>query len=478
MQSNRSKYSSSPTTGMKTKNMWKKIGLSSDQIDEVPDFASVPIDEPPPYVSGRPDFTYTPQSLQQVNSDYQQPVNQYVPYMQSSQQKQLPNQRYGNYNEGKHNEPHTFYDQTYVQRQVEQVKPAKPAPQSVVPNLPPYSYEPPRDGKMSTSQLLTLFFAVILPFVFAIAFFANSVFYAYIALAAVGAAIMWYREVYSPTLRCIISGALVLTCLFGVIKLVRMPSPSDVIIPNANPIVIQVQPTEDVSSFFSEPDLLLTTVPEATPFVAEKTEAEKRLASFMDLWMTNNKPAMVEYCQLSWVNKQSDPAASLFNMLANRSVEAYTIESISGSETDTSRSVSMTATINKNTGKKSSVYRFTVMMVKEGDQWYVNPNSLATNDEIKDATDEVVVNNSMASGAVTEAPRTTVTPVPPGNTPLYYNPDGGSYYHRDPSCPSVRSEFLPLKGSFPYNELDIYKDTYKLSPCMKCNAPINTIPPN
>jgi len=52
---------------------------------------------------------------------------------------------------------------------------------------------------------------------------------------------------------------------------------------------------------------------------------------------------------------------------------------------------------------------------------------------------------------------------------LYYNPKGGSMYHADPECSSVRKELRPLT-SFYFSQLD--EEPYKnLSRCTKCNAP-------
>jgi len=57
-------------------------------------------------------------------------------------------------------------------------------------------------------------------------------------------------------------------------------------------------------------------------------------------------------------------------------------------------------------------------------------------------------------------------PYPDDDTLLYYNPDGGQYYHSYANCASVRDKYLPLTA-FTYAELDtgIYKD---LEPCPNC----------
>ena len=49
---------------------------------------------------------------------------------------------------------------------------------------------------------------------------------------------------------------------------------------------------------------------------------------------------------------------------------------------------------------------------------------------------------------------------------LYYNPDGGKYYHENQYCPSVRDRFLPLTP-FTYGELDT-GDFASLKPCTRC----------
>ena len=70
----------------------------------------------------------------------------------------------------------------------------------------------------------------------------------------------------------------------------------------------------------------------------------------------------------------------------------------------------------------------------------------------------------------TPSPAPTPTPTINPKTVLYYNTDGGSYYHADKNCPRVSDKFLPLKGSFKYSELNDTKYK-KLEPCDRCGAP-------
>lgn len=57
-------------------------------------------------------------------------------------------------------------------------------------------------------------------------------------------------------------------------------------------------------------------------------------------------------------------------------------------------------------------------------------------------------------------------PYPDDSTLLYYNPDGGKYYHSTPECSAVKKKFYPLTA-FTYGELDtgIFA---ALEPCPSC----------
>ena len=56
------------------------------------------------------------------------------------------------------------------------------------------------------------------------------------------------------------------------------------------------------------------------------------------------------------------------------------------------------------------------------------------------------------------------------DTKLYYNPDGGMFYHLDPCCPSISSKFTPLNNWFLYAQVSSPK-YLTLIPCLKCRAP-------
>ncbi len=57
-------------------------------------------------------------------------------------------------------------------------------------------------------------------------------------------------------------------------------------------------------------------------------------------------------------------------------------------------------------------------------------------------------------------------PYPDDDRQLFYNPEGGSLYHADQRCSTVRDKYLPLKA-FTYAELDS-GDFLRLNACTKC----------
>ena len=169
---------------------------------------------------------------------------------------------------------------------------------------------------------------------------------------------------------------------------------------------------------------------------------------------------MVSLCSPSWQSSVSEPKKALYQILANRTPEDYTMEKISGTDNDTTRTVTVKATINKNNGKDAELYRLSVVMVKENETWYVDPKSLSTLEDISTATPAPT-----ATPAVQDSTNTSA------NTVLYYNSKGGTKYHAEEHCKSIHSSYYQYMKSFTYGEIndDAYKD---LTACNICNAPL------
>ena len=200
---------------------------------------------------------------------------------------------------------------------------------------------------------------------------------------------------------------------------------------------------------------IVTPTPDTTSATLEN------LSSFFYFWSVNNIENMLNYCAPSWVSKQTEPKVALFQVLSNRIAKSYTLGTPSGTDNDISRTVAVTATVDKRNGDSYSIYVFNVIMLKEEETWYVDPRSLQSHEEVEATT---------FSAVITQPP----TPQPAeASMILYYNPDGGSYYHADPNCEAVAEKYRPLSGTFMFGQINepAYAD---LKCCQRCAAPMRT----
>ena len=192
------------------------------------------------------------------------------------------------------------------------------------------------------------------------------------------------------------------------------------------------------------------------------SQAVEQLKSFFYFWSVNNQDNMLTLCAPSWQSSVSEPTKALFSILQNRIPLEYEVEKISGTDNDTARTVSVSAMIDKRNGRDAQKYRFQVIMKKEDGTWYVDPASLESN--VVETTPAVTIN-------ITPEPPPTAMEASP-DTVLYYNPDGGSFYHAVAECTkSTKPKYLPFKGTFTYRDINV-GDYAKLQPCPDCGAPL------
>lgn len=284
---------------------------------------------------------------------------------------------------------------------------------------------------------------------------------ALIVLALVSAGILWLRQLVADNKRLTYSVlALALCVLTAVSFIIKQPADT------TNKGTINAQSSVNNTGNSQEIPLgdsnaSQNTQPEITPAPETNTDTMKEnLVSFFTYWAKNKQDEMLQLCSPNWVNKQENPRTSLFILLGNRKPKNCTLESVTGTEADNSRKVTLTSLIDRNDGREPELYRMTVLMVKENNQWYIDPQSLKSYDT-----------------AVTTDPNITSTPAPTdtpaiySSTPLYYNPNGGEYYHYDPYCKNVGKKNTPLQGVFTYGEVN--DEPYsKLKPCNVCGAPL------
>lgn len=212
-----------------------------------------------------------------------------------------------------------------------------------------------------------------------------------------------------------------------------------------------------------------STQPEATDApVAAISAAQERLEQFLAYWAENNIPSMLEICTPSWVSQQDAPQEKLWQLILNRRPLQYQIESVAGSEADSSRTITLKVLIAREGFSEAEMNRMQVLMFRVNDVWYVDPQSLGGTvideeaEQIKQAEDDAYVGTTIS-------PTATPTPSDANATILYYNADGGKYYHAMANCPAVNEKYWPL-DEFYYTDLNTAKFKNLLQ-CERCGAP-------
>ena len=199
-----------------------------------------------------------------------------------------------------------------------------------------------------------------------------------------------------------------------------------------------------------------------------------RLVTFLSCWSENRQDDMLSLCSPAWKAETEVPRVELFTLMGNRTPLSATVSAAFGNPADTVRTVAVTVMMDRNNGKAPRQCRLWITMVRETDGlWYVDPASLQNYEYV----DEVPEAEPTPVPAEETSVPAEETPVPaektsgiPGDMVLYYQPDGGQYYHADQNCRRVHEQFLPLSGCFTYAQLD--DDPYKgLLPCDICGAP-------
>ncbi len=335
---------------------------------------------------------------------------------------------------------------------------------------------PVRKQPFRLNDVLLALFSVALLALFAAGMFVpglGMLKWAFLALAVLSIAFFWVKPVIAGNKRLcytIVFGALAAVVLFSMWNHGKTgttnPSGRDntstqqtTEAPQSQSIgssVVDGQSGERIDSVAASSSDVTT--PEADQ--VQSADVVDRLKIFFQYWRANQTDEMLTLCMPSWKNEQENPKAALFQLIGNRKVmDEITPENITGTVNDQSRTVTITVLMDRNNGKPSVKYRLNVRMVKESDEWYVDPQSIKSY-ESAETTDPA---------SVTATP--TVEPQYPASTVLYYNLDGGTKYHLDPNCKSLHKKYLPMKGTFTYGQIN--DPPYdKLKPCNVCGAPL------
>ena len=350
-------------------------------------------------------------------------------------------------------------------------------------NLKNKKNEPPKEPEagqeaapapMKRYGFLAFVMALVLPALFWTAllvpnFILRCVF---LGAAAVSVLIMWMLRAFVRSARntlTVIYAALALVIALALFINAQTPENRGVPASSNQPSPYTNPDTGSVNAMLNE--INAANAPEATATPVPEPAAYTRLKEFLAAWSENMIPTMKEYCYPGWVNEQLSAENTLFQML-NTSIPTEYVdpyESITGSEGDTSRIITIKVYFNES--GRQTLKRLNVIMKKVNDIWYVDPDSL----------EGVVVDEAAEAAAAANAdmPHTTVTPRPDPTDEtevliVYYNVNGGKYYHLDRTCPAVSSEYWPLTGKIPFDMINSAQYS-KLKPCEKCAAP--TRPP-
>lgn len=276
---------------------------------------------------------------------------------------------------------------------------------------------------------------------------------------------MWIRPIVTSDLKLTISFVLGAMMVVAVVSALS-GTPQDNSLPPTGGGNVQSAPSAEET-----PAPQLVDVPQTQPDIPAPTDppqvssglesdAARQLETFLYLWQNNDAEQMLSLCSPSWVNKQALPLNSIFSIMTNRTPVDWELTAITGTDSDSSRTISLTINIDRNNGRDPRKYLFKVIMLKENDNWYVDPDSLDSNEPEATATP--------ASAFITQPPQPSPATGP--NQVLYYNPKGGTKYHLDPDCTSVGKEFKPMTA---ITFADLFTDDYdELMACNRCGAPL------
>ena len=328
---------------------------------------------------------------------------------------------------------------------------------------------PKQEEPVRRSGVLSLVVTLVLPVLFVIALlWENTPFrLIFLAVTAIAVLAMWVMKIFARDARSTLSIAYVaLMVVIGVALGLQTAQLS----PPDNTTATQAAAVQDWTTPHYASSASATPVPGQyeigqTPV----SDAQKQLENFILGWRENSIEKMLPMCAPSWVAKQQSPDIELWNIMRNREPLEYKIESVQGSEADSSRVITVKITFeNQGTGAVSAE-RIQVLMFRINDTWYVDPQSLSGTAVNEAAEQQQAAQNSQWI-QTTKSP-VTPTPKPTGNDALqlYYNPDGGRYYHSKPNCPDVAESYWPL-SPFYYGDLNTQKFV-NLIQCSTCNAP-------
>lgn len=320
---------------------------------------------------------------------------------------------------------------------------------------------------------LQILLTIILPLIFIVSLLvrSSSIYILFAVISAACLLLMWLLNAFVPNARMTLSFihiAMILVALFAV--WMSPPSAPASTAPNTANNSSNVQEGDLASIFAKNSSASMVdmtqqqqqsdfTVVAATSNPGAASMAQQRLDQFMTAWISNDYKGMVNLSLPAWVSQQQNAEQAMFYVRGIRMPVSYEFKNVSGSDADNTRTIDMVAAIDKSNGQAPRSYLMQVLMMRINDIWYVDPTSLSSDQEIRDSS-------STAVPQVTIAPMVTGVP----SLQLYYNAQGGLFYHVDPNCISIKAEYLPLTSGFLFSQVNDPQFS-QLQPCTTCHAP-------
>lgn len=308
-------------------------------------------------------------------------------------------------------------------------------------------------------------------------------YWAFIAASLICLASMFLLKAFVANARQVlgvIHGAMIAVALFAIIVTGPPQQDTTAQLQQNNPSIFNENTTASIVEMSQALQQAEGSAAQNAASQSGSSAAQQKLELFMSAWSNKDYAAMVSYSSPSWVNQHEDQMAaetSIFYLSAIRTPLQYNIQDVSGNDADQTRTITLQASISKNDGREPQLYNFQILMVKVNNEWYVDPNSISSSQVVQQpqmnpiAEEDPQVNLDNAQtpaqqAAAAQAPANTVR----SDTVLFYNQDGGEYYHVDPNCSSIGARYKPLTATFYYR--DVSNDTFKnLKPCPTCKSP-------
>ncbi|NLX82504.1 MAG: hypothetical protein GXZ04_01605 [Clostridiales bacterium] len=359
-------------------------------------------------------------------------------------------------------------------------KPAKPQPAKA----PSHTLGP--SAQPGSFILLQVMLVAVLPLGFFVSLLLKDtrIYWAFVITGLVCIGLMYLLKAFVPNARRVlgvIHTAMIAVVLFAI--LVSGPLQSDAR-NQAQPNPQSIFSDDTSASIIDMNENLAGVQDQTTPNPGAASQAQLKLDQFMAAWATKDYPEMVKLSAPNWKNQfetEQDAETDIFHRSYIRTPINYQVIDVSGNDTDQTRTITMNATMGRNDGQAAQLYQFQILMIRNNNEWFVDPNSISSPQLVQQTAQQSQADmgaQAMAEEgdqANNQVQITTQVAVPQVNatrsdTVLYYNADGGEYYHLDPNCTSIGAKYKPLKASFYYR--DVSNETFKnLKTCPHCNAP-------